>query len=720
MAEALAALGVAANVLQFIECGYRIVKAVQELKSDKDEFMISTGETEMLAKSLNLTLGQIQIGCAIPIPPHLSTPISTCIELSEKLGRLLDDIKVSPKEKPILKRIQAWFKTYTKVDEIKSLDNRLTLLRTNICDQLNLGLLNELVAREVSENSFRGMALQRLGQLSQQLSDLSSSRPWDDSKETLQKEKEETLKTFTKIISALSSELKYHRPINRVLRSLHFRQIKERISDVHSAHPTTLKWIFGNSPEANVAEWMSSTDNNDLYWISGYAGSGKSTLMKFLVNHQRTIQLLKEWSGDNPLIVANHFFWSAGTPIQKSQEGLFRTLLFQIMLRDVDLIPVLCPNRWATNSFEHLEPWTRTELLETFQRLADLTTRKTRICLFIDGLDEYRGDHRELLSVLFKISKAPHLKVCASSRPWIEFRQAFEASQWKLSVQDLTAEDIRKYCMNKLCPDEPAYAWMECHNKVAAGVLANEICRKAQGVFLWVFLVVRSLLKGLSNGDSMCDLQERLEELPSDLEAYFRLMLDNIDTVYRRRTAKVFQSLVHTNSSLPVLLFHFFDLEESNPNYALDNSITPMRDSQALPIVRAKRTQLIAQCKDLVQFSCDTHEPAMLRDRVSFLHRTVSDFFRKDSMDKLLSERVGQGFEPRLTLARAYLAMIKSVPPWWLESSVIRPERVHRFAKNTSYYIGQLERLDMTSDTEPIRQELKRTLDTLQLEGRDH
>ncbi|RSL57438.1 hypothetical protein CEP53_006487 [Fusarium sp. AF-6] len=642
MAEALAALGVAANVLQFIECGYRIVKAAQELKADKDEFMLSTGETEMLAKSLNLTLGQIQTGCAIPIPPHLSTTISTCIELSEKLGRLLDDIKVPPKEKPIWKRIQAWFKTYTKVDEIKSLDNRLTLLRTNICDQLNLGLL--------------------------------------------------------------------------VLRSLHFRQIKERISDVHSAHPTTLKWIFGNSPEANVAEWMSSTDNKDLYWISGYAGSGKSTLMKFLVNHQRTIQLLKEWSGDNPLIVANHFFWSAGTLIQKSQEGLFRTLLFQIMLRDVDLIPVLCPNRWATNSFEHLEPWTRTELLETFQRLADLTTRKTRICLFIDGLDEYRGDHRELLSVLFKISKAPHLKVCASSRPWIEFRQAFEASQWKLSVQDLTAEDIRKYCMNKLCPAEPAYAWMECHNKVAAGVLANEICRKAQGVFLWVFLVVRSLLKGLSNGDSMRDLQERLEELPSDLEAYFRLMLDNIDTVYRRRTAKVFQSLVHTNSSLPVLLFHFFDIEESNPNYALDNSITPMRDSQALPIVRAKRTQLIAQCKDLVQFSCDTHEPAMLRDRVSFLHRTVSDFFRKDSMDKLLSERVGQGFEPRLTLARAYLAMIKSVPPWWLERSVIRPERVHRFAKNTGYYIGQLERLDMTSDTEPIRQELKRTLDTLQLE----
>lgn len=141
MAEALAALGVAANVLQFIECGYRIVKAAQELKADKDEFMLSTSETEMLAKSLNLTLGQIQTGCAIPIPPHLSTPISTCIELSEKLGRLLDDIKLPPKERPIWKRIQIWFRTYSKVDEIKSIDNRLTLLRTNICDQLNLGLL---------------------------------------------------------------------------------------------------------------------------------------------------------------------------------------------------------------------------------------------------------------------------------------------------------------------------------------------------------------------------------------------------------------------------------------------------------------------------------------------------------------------------------------------------------------------------------------------------
>ncbi|KAM0437909.1 hypothetical protein ACHAPT_002274 [Fusarium lateritium] len=715
MAETLAALGVAANVLQFVECGYHIIKVALALKTEKDEIELSNSETEALASSLNSTMRELQIGCAIPIPPHLSTSISSCIDLSEKLMRILDEIKLDPTDEPAWKRIRAIFKTYRKVDEIKSIDERLARLRTNICDQLNLGLLNELVTREVSENSFRGTALNRLESLSRQLSGLSEERPWDDSKQTPQKQKDAAFSTFIQSINNLSSELKHQQPINRVLRSLHFRQIKERISDVHTAHPTTFKWIFGHPPVANMAEWMSSAEDNGLYWISGNAGSGKSTLMKFLVDHPRTGELLREWSGENPLMIASHFFWTAGTPIQKSQEGLFRTLLFQILLHDLDLIPVLCPSRWKAQAFEHLEPWTRAELFDTFQRLADLPTRRTHICLFIDGLDEYRGDHRELLNVLFKISKVPHFKICASSRPWIEFRQAFEASPWKLAVQDLTADDIRKYAMDKLCPTEPAYPWMQCHDTVAAGVFADEICRKAQGVFLWVFLVVRSLLKGLSNGDSMHDLQERLEELPSDLESYFRLMLDDIDTVYRRRTAKVFKSLVHAESSLPVLLFHFFDLEESDPQYALRKSLEPMRDSEALAISRPKRTQLIAQCKDLVQFSCNVHEPALLRDRVEFLHRTVSDFFRKDSMDMLLCERAGAGFEPRLTLARAYLAMIKSVPPWWIASSVIQPQRIYQFAMDTRNYTRELEDLGMVVETRRIFRELRLALDALGL-----
>jgi len=505
------------------------------------------------------------------------------------------------------------------------------------------------------------------------------------------------------VLTTLTPEIR----INRVLKSLHFRQIKERVSEVNNAHPDTFGWIFGDNPKANLVQWMSSIDRNGIYWVSGNAGSGKSTLMKFLVNHESTRVRLQQWAGDHRLITCSHFFWSAGNPIQKSQEGLFRTILFQIMLQEPDLIPILCPERWAD---EAMDPWSRIELLETFRKLAGLDTCRVRICLFIDGLDEYRGDHRELLSLIFDISRSQHFKICASSRPWIEFRQAFERPEWKLSVHDLTSADILKYVKDKLCPARPAYEWMEGHDPALAGPLADEICRKAQGVFLWVFLVTQSLLKGLTNGDSFRDLRNRLEELPSDLEEYFNLMLGTIDTVYRRRTAKVFKTLMHAESSLPILLFHFIDLEEDDPDYAIKDTIKPVPESHIRAIVHPKRSQLIAQCKDLVRLSCDPHEPVMLRDRVSFLHRTVSDFFRNEAMDSILSARVGSEYEPRLTLLRAFLAMIKSIPPWWVPKKIIFMDRIRRFVLAVLFYARELEELQAA---EPLHGEVLESLDAV-------
>lgn len=43
----------------------------------------------------------------------------------------------------------------------------------------------------------------------------------------------------------------------------------------------------------------------------------------------------------------------------------------------------------------------------------------------------------------------------------------------------------------------------------------EEITNQAQGVFLWVYLVVRQLKEGLTNFNSVRDLGKRLENMPS-------------------------------------------------------------------------------------------------------------------------------------------------------------------------------------------------------------
>jgi hypothetical protein len=67
--------------------------------------------------------------------------------------------------------------------------------------------------------------------------------------------------------------------------------------------------------------------------------------MKFLISNHKTARLLQRWSGAKEFIVANHFFWSAGTKLQKSQNGLFRSLLFQILLHCPEIISDMAPDR---------------------------------------------------------------------------------------------------------------------------------------------------------------------------------------------------------------------------------------------------------------------------------------------------------------------------------------------------------------------------------------
>ena len=90
-----------------------------------------------------------------------------------------------------------------------------------------------------------------------------------------------------------------------------------------------------------LTDWLRSGDG--VFWISGKAASGKSTLMKFIRNSTRANRLLEEWAGGNPssLIVADYYFWHPGSDLQKSHEGLYRTLLWQMFHRDPQLVGLL-------------------------------------------------------------------------------------------------------------------------------------------------------------------------------------------------------------------------------------------------------------------------------------------------------------------------------------------------------------------------------------------
>jgi hypothetical protein len=57
-------------------------------------------------------------------------------------------------------------------------------------------------------------------------------------------------------------------------------------------------------------------------------------------------------------------------------------------------------------------------------------------------------------------------------------------------------------------------------------------------VFLWVKLVVNSLLEGLGNQETVVALQTRLRKLPKDPDPLFKYMLDGIPSDYKLESSQ--------------------------------------------------------------------------------------------------------------------------------------------------------------------------------------
>src|SRR2546421_5290227 len=138
---------------------------------------------------------------------------------------------------------------------------------------------------------------------------------------------------------------------NGFIEQLRYNGMQDREFRIAEAHEKTFRWIFEDSdnlelPVWNLKDWLQSDDQ--LYWITGKAGSRKSTLMKFISqpvssthysdhpeeitpNQPRCAQYLRKWSRDKPLIIASFYFWAAGSQMQMSQSGMFLSLLYQIL-----------------------------------------------------------------------------------------------------------------------------------------------------------------------------------------------------------------------------------------------------------------------------------------------------------------------------------------------------------------------------------------------------
>ena len=107
---------------------------------------------------------------------------------------------------------------------------------------------------------------------------------------------------------------------------LYSTELDFRVDQIEDPFQDTFKWVFD---VPSFSTWLQG--KSALFWIHGKPGSGKSTLMKFILQSQTTRDLLHRWDTGTDPIIADFFFHYRGSALQKSFVGLLRSLIVKIL-----------------------------------------------------------------------------------------------------------------------------------------------------------------------------------------------------------------------------------------------------------------------------------------------------------------------------------------------------------------------------------------------------
>lgn len=343
--------------------------------------------------------------------------------------------------------------------------------------------------------------------------------------------------------------------------SLFFPYYDRREKALSGPSPKTFEWIFnqdgvaGSTPWLQVrwpsfTKWLENTDSSQQYWLSGKAGSGKSTLMAHIIRDDmalnRTKGHLKKWHGTKALHVLKFFLFRPGREQQAGLESLLRSLLYQL----VNSVPPLQETlmaRFLPQSWGARIPAWSVETLKSMLRSALDAADECCFLIFIDGADEFEdfqhlGGRRvyatDLVHFLFNIQQPQHVKLCVSSRPELRITHV-HPSFLEAKLADLNHDDIRRFV------DEQMKAMIAIPELEHRNDLARAIAHRADGIFLWAAFAVTQIKQACFDGygEDYSALCERLDDMGEDLNDAISQMLQRIEKRQRPALAFYLQAL---------------------------------------------------------------------------------------------------------------------------------------------------------------------------------
>jgi len=160
---------------------------------------------------------------------------------------------------------------------------------------------------------------------------------------------------------------------------------------------------------------------------------------------------------------------------------------------------------------------------------AAIRSSGTRVCAFIDGLDEYDGDLWELYAQLETLRDRTGMRMCLASRPEPDLENAFRTFP-TITMQDHNDVSIDYYIRRRLLQYSSRHPTIQ---ETFSLVLQRALRAKAQGVTLWAKLVVDEMLEAYDQTTTEEALFALLETFPPELGNLYDRLLEKVSEPFR-------------------------------------------------------------------------------------------------------------------------------------------------------------------------------------------
>ncbi|KAJ5101176.1 hypothetical protein N7456_007228 [Penicillium angulare] len=521
----LEAFSLACNIMTVITFALdtaKVCRSIRETGSSDKTLQENTGDMERVLNDVHRLLQQ-QPTAPTKAEMSLRDLAEKCMKYNEEIQK---ELKYTlPKNATRRAAVGSTVKTIWRRSHIDELKNRL---------EAQQKIMDTALSSQILDECMKSKALNRATYI------------------TLDQQHKDFLANYSKQFQGIFDEFdatKENQAYETLLNSLRYENMNDRKSSIPQRHNNTFEWIFESTAgpgdnfedaknHPDLVAWLQK-DANALYWVSGKPGSGKSTFMKFIEHDQRTKEALEIWHPQCNII--SHFLWKPGTDHQKNLRGLLCSLLHQALINERPIAIHLLAETPTLNHKRVVTDWDVYDLTELLFRV--LNSSSCANLVLLDGLDELAEPHegmKKLFHLLDRLVAVDRVRLCVSSRPEHLFAVKF-ASNPSIRMQDLTSSDIRNYIADflkdlKLDPENQMYENIQ-----------YEIQYKAEGVFIWVYLVLRDVKIGIEEYaeiSSWDDIYERIVKLPPDLMALYKDMwsrLSGSNEKYIKKAARYFQ-----------------------------------------------------------------------------------------------------------------------------------------------------------------------------------